>query len=105
MPRASDLIVAFMYACAKQPFVNRNVAPDSLVDANLCFWSSPFSTRCCGALLWQPQGAYTPRFELDPAVLRIPIVPGTNPRQGYCDLAGETLTRPFLSLWGSTLVA
>lgn len=29
---------------------------------------------------------YRPRFELDPRVIRIPIVPGSDPRKAYGDL-------------------
>lgn len=47
-----------------------------------------YGSGCC-ILLSQPRGAYSPRFELDTAVMRIPIVPGTDPRQSYGDLSGE----------------
>lgn len=32
------------------------------------------------------EGGYVPRFKLDPAVLRVPVVPGSDPRIGYGDL-------------------
>jgi L-asparaginase/Glu-tRNA(Gln) amidotransferase subunit D len=33
--------------------------------------------------LLRPEGSYTPRFKLEPRVLRIPVVPGLDPRLGY----------------------
>ena len=32
---------------------------------------------------------YRPRFRLDTAVVRVPIVPGCDPRMAYGDLAGR----------------
>jgi len=32
---------------------------------------------------------YRPRFRLDTAVIRVPIVPGCDPRAAYGDLAGR----------------
>lgn len=44
---------------------------------------------CIATSRLQPRGAYSPRFLLNTAVMRIPIVPGTDPRQSYGDLSGE----------------
>jgi len=37
----------------------------------------------------QVEGVYRPRFRLDTAVIRVPIVPGCDPRAAYGDLAGR----------------
>jgi len=31
----------------------------------------------------QHDGVYKPRFKLDPRVIRVPIIPGINPKQMY----------------------
>jgi L-asparaginase type I len=51
--------------------------------------------------LLQPHGAYSPRSELDPAVMRIPIVPGTDPRQSYGDLSGRGVHGIVLEAFGA----
>lgn len=38
---------------------------------------------------FQVEGVYRPRFRLDTAVVRVPIVPGCDPRMAYGDLAGR----------------
>ena len=40
------------------------------------------------------------RFKLDPAVLRIPIVPGADPRQTYGDLASRGVKGVVLEAFG-----
>lgn len=51
--------------------------------------------------LLQPRGAYSPRFELNTAVMRIPIVPGTDPRQSYGDLSGRGVRGIVLEAFGA----
>ena len=43
---------------------------------------------------------YRPRFELDPRVMRIPIVPGSDPRQAYGDLYGRGVRGVVLEAFG-----
>lgn len=49
-------------------------------------YNSVMSCRLCGL---QVEGVYRPRFRLDPNVMRVPIVPGCDPRLAYGDLAGR----------------
>ena len=44
--------------------------------------------------------AYRPRFNLDPGVLRVPIVPGVDPRQAYGDLTGRGVHGIVLEAFG-----
>ncbi len=44
-------------------------------------WNRPALLKC--------EGAYVPRFKLDPAVVRVPVSPGVDPRQAYGDLVGR----------------
>ena len=50
--------------------------------------------------LLQPEGVYRPRFRLDPAVVRVPIVPGVDPRQAYGDLVGRGVKGIVLESFG-----
>ncbi|KAL6777071.1 hypothetical protein ACKKBF_B20105 [Auxenochlorella protothecoides x Auxenochlorella symbiontica] len=52
-----------------------------------------------GAML-QPEGVYRPRLRLDPAVLRVPIVPGVDPRVAYGDLVGRGVRGVVLESFG-----
>ena len=52
-----------------------------------------------GALL-APGAPYTPRFDLDPAVARVPIVPGCDPRAAYGDAASRGLKGIVLEAFG-----
>lgn len=40
-------------------------------------------------VLLRPEGAYVPRFKLDPRVIRVPVVPGIDPQLAYGDLVGR----------------
>jgi L-asparaginase/Glu-tRNA(Gln) amidotransferase subunit D len=51
-------------------------------------------------MLLSSEGAYRPRFKLDPAVVRIPIVPGSDPRATYGDLAGRGVRGVVLEAFG-----
>ena len=53
----------------------------------------------CAALL-QVEGVYRPRFRLDPHVLRIPIVPGCDPRMAYGDLASRGVKGIIVEAFG-----
>ena len=48
----------------------------------------------------QPSGGYRPRFKLDAAVMRVPIVPGCDPRKAYGDLAGRGVNGIVLETFG-----
>lgn len=48
----------------------------------------------------QVQGTYRPRFKLDPRVIRIPIVPGSDPRLAYGDLASRGVKGIVLEAFG-----
>eukprot|EP00887_Chlorella_sp_A99_P002278 scaffold10.g2278.t1 len=52
-------------------------------------------------LLLKHRGAYTPRFKLTPNVIRIPIVPGSDPRLCYGDLAGRGVRGVVLEAFGT----
>lgn len=45
-------------------------------------------------------GSYRPRFKLDANVLRVPIVPGCDPRQAYGDLVGRGVRGIVLEVFG-----
>lgn len=55
---------------------------------------------------WQPrnllhcEGVYRTRFKLNPHVLRVPIVPGCDPREAYGDLAGRGVRGLVLESFG-----
>lgn len=51
-------------------------------------------------LLQHGYSAYRPRFKLDPNVIRIPIVPGTDPRKAYGDLFGRGVHGVILEAFG-----
>jgi len=46
------------------------------------------------------EGVYRPRFELDPRVLRVPIIPGTDPTISYGDLHGRGVRGCVLEAFG-----
>ena len=48
----------------------------------------------------QAQGTYRPRFKLDARVLRVPIVPGCDPKKAYGDLAGRGVRGIVLEAFG-----
>ncbi|KAG2500713.1 hypothetical protein HYH03_001478 [Edaphochlamys debaryana] len=50
--------------------------------------------------LLRVEGAYTPRFKLDPRVIRIPVVPGSDPRMAYGDLYGRGVRGVVLEAFG-----
>lgn len=50
--------------------------------------------------LLEPQGVYRPRFELDPRVIRIPIIPGCDPQLAYGDLMGRGVRGIVLEAFG-----
>ncbi|KAK9810997.1 hypothetical protein WJX73_004737 [Symbiochloris irregularis] len=50
--------------------------------------------------LLEVQGTYRPRFKLDPRVIRIPIVPGSDPRLAYGDLASRGVKGIVLEAFG-----
>ncbi|KIZ06467.1 Glutamyl-tRNA(Gln) amidotransferase subunit D [Monoraphidium neglectum] len=50
--------------------------------------------------LLQLEGSYRPRFLLDPAVIRIPIVPGSDPRLCYGDLMARGVKGVVLETFG-----
>lgn len=52
-----------------------------------------------GALFKDP-GVYRPRFKLTPSVLRVPIVPGADPRATYGDLAARGVNGIVLEAFG-----
>ncbi|EFJ50143.1 hypothetical protein VOLCADRAFT_89234 [Volvox carteri f. nagariensis] len=51
-------------------------------------------------VLLRVEGAYKPRFELDPRVIRIPVVPGSDPRIAYGDLYGRGVRGVVLEAFG-----
>jgi len=51
-------------------------------------------------LLPKPQ-SYQPRFELDPRVIRVPIVPGCDPRTAYGDVYGRGVRGIVLEAFGT----
>ncbi|KAG2443698.1 hypothetical protein HXX76_002046 [Chlamydomonas incerta] len=50
--------------------------------------------------LLRAEGAYKPRFKLDPRVIRIPVVPGSDPRTAYGDLYGRGVRGVVLEAFG-----
>ena len=48
----------------------------------------------------QVEGVYRPRFDLDPRVIRVPIVPGTDPRLVYGDVAARGIKGIVLEAFG-----
>lgn len=50
--------------------------------------------------LLQVATMYTPRLDLNPRVLRVPIVPGSNPSTNYGDLAGRGVAGIVLEAFG-----
>eukprot|EP00803_Ostreobium_quekettii_P004904 evm.model.scf_108.12 EVM.evm.TU.scf_108.12 scf_108:83271-88125(-) len=50
--------------------------------------------------LLKAEGVYRPRFKLDPRVIRIPIVPGSNPRMAYGDLTERGVRGVVLEAFG-----
>jgi len=48
----------------------------------------------------QQRGVYRPRFKLNPNVLRIPIVPGSDPRQAYGDVYARGVRGVVLETFG-----
>ena len=46
------------------------------------------------------EGGYRPRFGLDPAVVRLPIVPGSDPRIAYGDLVQRGVKGVVLEAFG-----
>lgn len=53
-----------------------------------------------GDAILHDRGVYRPRFKLNPAVLRVPIVPGCDPRQAYGDLYGRGVRGIVLESFG-----
>jgi L-asparaginase len=54
-----------------------------------------------GSMLSEQQvGAYRPRFKLDPRVLRVPIVPGCDPRVAYGDVFERGVRGVILEAFG-----
>eukprot|EP00899_Mesostigma_viride_P022167 jgi/Mesvir1/3134/Mv16306-RA.1 len=51
-------------------------------------------------LLHRHVGVYRPRFELDPNVMRVPIVPGCDPRMAYGDVYGRGVRGIVLEAFG-----
>lgn len=43
--------------------------------------------------LLRAEGGYVPRFKLEPAVMRVPVVPGSDPRTAYGDLVDRGMRR------------
>lgn len=64
---------------------------------NCVFNISPSTALCCcpdaadvewnERYLLRAEGGYVPRFKLETAVLRVPVVPGSDPRIAYGDLS------------------
>lgn len=52
------------------------------------------------AYMCQVEGGYRPRFGLDPAVIRLPIVPGSDPRTAYGDLVERGVKGVILEAFG-----
>ena len=48
----------------------------------------------------QVEGGYRPRFGLDPSVIRLPIVPGSDPRTAYGDLVQRGVKGVVLEAFG-----
>lgn len=52
-------------------------------------------------MLMQVEGGYRPRFGLDPAVIRLPIIPGSDPRIAYGDLVARGVKGVVLEAFGA----
>mmetsp|Transcript_30021 Transcript_30021/g.77023 ORF Transcript_30021/g.77023 Transcript_30021/m.77023 type:complete len:196 (+) Transcript_30021:1393-1980(+) len=50
--------------------------------------------------LLRNKGVYRPRFKLNPNVIRVPIVPGSDPRKAYGDLAARGVRGVVLEAFG-----
>ncbi|PXF44349.1 L-asparaginase 1 [Gracilariopsis chorda] len=50
--------------------------------------------------LWKDPGVYRPRMKLDPNVIRIPVVPGANPKQAYGDLVARGVRGAVIESFG-----
>ena len=50
--------------------------------------------------LWKDPGVYRPRFKLENNVIRVPVVPGLDPRVGYGDLYGRGVKGACLESFG-----
>lgn len=50
--------------------------------------------------LWKDPGVYRPRFNLEPSVIRIPVVPGVNPNMSYGDLFGRGIRGAVIESFG-----
>ncbi|KAI0562797.1 Glutaminase/Asparaginase [Gracilaria domingensis] len=50
--------------------------------------------------LWKDPGVYRPRLKLDPNVIRIPVVPGANPKMSYGDLYGRGVRGAVIESFG-----
>lgn len=50
--------------------------------------------------LLRAEGGYVPRFKLEPAVLRVPVVPGSDPRTAYGDLVDRGVKGIVLEAFG-----
>lgn len=52
----------------------------------------------------QVEGVYRPRFGLDPSVIRLPIVPGSDPRAAYGDLVERGVKGVVLEAFGELML-
>eukprot|EP00775_Hariotina_reticulata_P006054 gene6054-6292_t len=50
--------------------------------------------------LLKVEGSYRPRFKIDPAVIRVPVVPGSDPRVAYGDLVDRGIRGVVLEAFG-----
>ncbi|CAN8075357.1 unnamed protein product [Agarophyton chilense] len=50
--------------------------------------------------LWKDPGVYRPRIKLDPNVIRIPVVPGANPKVSYGDLYSRGVRGAVIESFG-----
>lgn len=53
----------------------------------------------------QVEGVYRPRFGLDPSVIRLPIVPGSDPRAAYGDLVERGVKGVVLEAFGELILS
>jgi len=51
--------------------------------------------------LLRPEGGYRPRFKLHPGVMRVPVVPGCDPRTVYGDVAARGVRGVVLEVFGT----
>lgn len=51
-------------------------------------------------LMMQVSGVYRPRFKLDTRVLRVPVIPGMDPRTAYGNLADRNIKGIVLEAFG-----